>query len=449
MSETTTNTDHPPQGWLRALARLWLLRPVMTAPAGNPLRATLIMAAVWLAAWVAIDRWQSQPDPQFFPEGIPLIAWYVLAILALAALLRWRLRPAPGFGSLLAVAMGTVPVPLLFTGVAAAYLTPRALLGATILGGVYTLLYLARGLYAVTGETQRVAACMGLVFIAGFGWLSDALDVIPDVWTPLESRAAEPDDAQGDGEAILFSQAGRIDDSLAAVGRETSPNSQAFFLGFAGVGDEKVFTQEVGLASRVLGERYDMGSRHVLLLNDERDLERAPLATVSGLKYALRGIGSRMNLDRDVLFLSISSHGTDDPAIAVSNSQLPLQDLTPTDLADALRESGIQWRVIVISACYAGAFIDSLRDPRTIVIAASAANRTSFGCSNDRDMTYFGEAFYRDALPTARSLHDAFDTAKAAITARELREHVTPSDPQAYFGSKIEAKLAGMSSVKP
>ena len=340
-------------------------------------------------------------------------------------------------------------MPLLFTGVAAAYLTPRALLGATILGGVYTLLYLARGLYAVTGETQRVAACMGLVFIAGFGWLSDALDVIPDVWTPLESRAAEPDDAQGDGEAILFSQAGRIDDSLAAVGRETSPNSQAFFLGFAGVGDEKVFTQEVGLASRVLGERYDMGSRHVLLLNDKRDLERAPLATVSGLKYALRGIGSRMNLDRDVLFLSISSHGTDDPAIAVSNSQLPLQDLTPTDLADALRESGIQWRVIVISACFAGAFIDSLRDPRTIVIAASAANRTSFGCSNDRDMTYFGEAFYRDALPTARSLHDAFDTAKAAITARELREHVTPSDPQAYFGSKIEAKLAGMSSVKP
>jgi len=143
---------------------------------------------------------------------------------------------------------------------------------------------------------------------------------------------------------------------------------------------------------------------------------------VSGLKYALRRLGSRMKVDQDVLFLSISSHGADDPAIVVSNSQLPLQDLTDDDLADALRESGIKWRVIIISACYAGGFIDRLRDPQTIVITAAAADRTSFGCSNDRDLTYFGEAFYRDALPGARSLRDAFDTAKAAIAARE-RDH--------------------------
>jgi hypothetical protein len=187
----------------------------------------------------------------------------------------------------------------------------------------------------------------------------------------------------------------------------------------------------------------------VSLINDQRDLERAPLATVSGLRYALRALGRRMNLDQDVLFLSISSHGADDPAVIVSNSQLPLNDLTDEDLADALRDSGIQWRVIIISACYAGGFIDRLRDPKTIVIAAAAANRTSFGCSNDRDLTYFGEAFYRDALPTARSLRGAFEVAKAAIAAREHLEHVAPSDPQAYFGAKLEAKLAAMNAVKP
>ena len=111
-----------------------------------------------------------------------------------------------------------------------------------------------------------------------------------------------------------------------------------------------------------------------------------------------------MNLDQDVLFLSISSHGAEDPAVIVSNSELPLDDLTDEDLADALRESAIKWRVIIISACYAGGFIDALSDPQTIVIAAAAADRTSFGCSNDRDLTYFGEAFYRDALPAAHSL---------------------------------------------
>src|ERR1700690_2557647 len=121
-------------------------------------------------------------------------------------------------------------------------------------------------------------------------------------------------------------------------------------------------------------------------MNVERDLERAPLASVSGLRYALRGLAARMNIDRDVLFLSISSHGGQDADIAVSNAQLPLDDLADEDLAQALSDSGIKWRVIIISACYAGAFIDSLKDPHTIVIAAAAADRTSFGCSNDRDL---------------------------------------------------------------
>jgi hypothetical protein len=449
MIDTPTNAEYPRQGWLAALVQLWLLRPVRSTPSGHPQRAILIMGAVWLSAWIAIDRWQSQPDPQFFPSGIPLLAWYALAILGLAAVLRWRARPAPAFGPALALAMGAVPVPLLFAGVVASLVDPSWYPGAGLVVLVYTLLYFARGLHAMTGYTQRAAACAGLVFVVGFVWLTDTLDVIPDVWTPLETQIAEPGDALADAEAILFGQPGRIDEALSAVGRDKSPTPEAYFLGFAGVGDQKVFAQEIGLASRVLGERYDIAARKLSLINDQRNLERAPLATVSGLKYALRGLASRMNLDQDVLFLSISSHGTEDPAIVVSNSQLPLEDLTDDDLADALRESGIKWRVIIISACYAGGFIESLRDPQTIVITASAADRTSFGCSNDRDLTYFGEAFYRDALPTARSLRGAFDTAKSAIAARERREHVDASNPQAYFGAKMEAKIASMNAVEP
>jgi hypothetical protein len=156
-----------------------------------------------------------------------------------------------------------------------------------------------------------------------------------------------------------------------------------------------------------------------------------------------------MNIERDVLLLSISSHGAPGPAIAVSNSQLPLNDLTDEGLAEALSDSAIKWRVIIISACYAGGFIDSLKNPQTIIISAAAADRTSFGCSNDRDLTYFGEAFYRDALPEARSLRDAFEKAKSAIALRERREHVDPSKPQAYFGTELEAKLGSMSARPP
>jgi len=446
MDDETTPVDQPPRSYTSALIRLWLLRSVSGAPRGGAGIATLIMGAVWLSAWVALDHWESEPDPQFIPGGIPLFAWYALAILGLAAVLRRRSRPAPAFAPVLTLAMGAVPAPLLFCAIAAAYLTPSELTAAAIGVGAYTFLYLARALRAVSGESQRGAAFTGVVFIAAFIWLTDTLNVIPDVWNPADAEEPLSADAP-DGEALLFGQAARIDRSIAAMSHASSSKPRAFFLGFAGFGEEKVFAQEIGLAGRVLGERFGVDDRSLSLINDQRDLQRAPLATVSGLKYALQGLGSRMNLDRDVLFLSISSHGAEDPAIVVSNSHLPLKDLSDEDLAEALRDSGIKWRVIIISACFAGAFIDALRDPETIVITAAAADRTSFGCSNDRDLTYFGEAFYRDALPGAGSLHEAFDAARSAIAARERREHVTASNPQAYFGAKMEAKLAAMTAA--
>jgi hypothetical protein len=127
-----------------------------------------------------------------------------------------------------------------------------------------------------------------------------------------------------------------------------------------------------------------------------------------------------------------------------------LKDLGASDLAAALQESGIKWRVIVISACHAGSFIDELRNPNTMVITASAGDKTSFGCSDERDLTYFGEAFYRDALPDAKSLRDAFETAKAAIGAREKREDIDEaSDPTAFFGEAIERHLATLPPTAP
>jgi hypothetical protein len=148
-----------------------------------------------------------------------------------------------------------------------------------------------------------------------------------------------------------------------------------------------------------------------------------------------------MNPQRDILFLSLSSHGSNAPELSVSNGALNLDQVTGKNLTQALRESGIRWRIIVISACHAGAFIPFLKDPSTIIITAAASDRTSFGCSDDRDLTYFGEAFYRGALPHARNLDEAFSLAQSAIAKREASEHITPSKPQAYFGADLERVL--------
>jgi hypothetical protein len=427
--------------------RLWCLRKIDAEPRGNPAAAIAVLSIAWLAAWVIIDRWQRQPNPEFSLDGIPVLAWYALAVLGLAGLLSWRATPRPAVGATLVLALGLMPVPLLLMSVGIYTLETERFWWVSAGAAAYGLIFLDRGLRALTGRSQRLAALAGVIFIALFIYASDAVNAIPDVWNPRDANSFVSEGELAERETALFEQADRIDEALESVQRDPAANSEAFFLGFAGVGDEKVFAQEIGLASRVVGQRFGIGARHLSLINDERDLTRVPLASVSGLRYALQGLAARMDLDKDVLFLSISSHGSEGPAIAVSNSQFPLQTLSGDDLVDALHDSGIQWRVIIISACYAGGFIDALRDPKTIIIAAAAADRASFGCSSDSDLTYFGEAFYRDALPAARSLRDAFETAKKAIAARERSEYATPSDPQAYFGSAIEAKLIAMAAA--
>jgi hypothetical protein len=427
--------------YLGTLLRLWTLRKTVLPQAA--LRGSVCALGVWLAAWIGFDWWGAGPDPQPSPSGLPLFAWYALAILALAAWLRWRSSPPPSLSAALVIVTGLVPLPLLIATLGSLYLNDAWLLGVSAAAACYALIYLLRGLRSLTGAPQRVASFSALLLLLAFVWISDALDVIPAIWVPLEIEpaAASSDDAPADEEALLFAQPSKIDRSLAAIEPANAPQGSVFFLGFAGVGEERVFAQEINLAAQVIGNRYGVGSRGVSLINDARDLESAPLASLSALSYALKGIAVRMNLERDVLFLSISSHGSQDPAIAVSNADLPFNDVTDEDLARALQDSGIKWRVIIISACYAGGFIEPLKNPQTIVIAAAAADRTSFGCGSDSDLTYFGSAFYRDALPTARNLRDAFETAKAAIAQRERREHVDASRPQAYFGTAMENKL--------
>jgi hypothetical protein len=233
-----------------------------------------------------------------------------------------------------------------------------------------------------------------------------------------------------------------IDARIAAFPAQVEGQADAYFVGFAGFGEERVFAEEVKLAAERVGDRFGSRERTLLLINDRRDLETHPLATGVSLRHAVHGIGRAMNPEEDVLFLVLSSHGTTDAMIEVSNTGMPPRGLAADDVAQILRESGIRWQVVVVSACYSGAFVGPLARSGTAVITASSKHRPSFGCSDTRHLTYFGEAFFRDALPRARTLRDAVDAAGRAIRAREKEEKVRPSQPQSYFGPHIESKLA-------
>lgn len=263
---------------------------------------------------------------------------------------------------------------------------------------------------------------------------------------PWGALAADAPQAPRITQELVDLQPGRIDARIRQISEHSPPGAQAYFLGFAGVGEEHVFAEEIDLAAQRLGERFDLGQRSLRLVNDQRNLDRYPLASPRALKYALNALGRVMD-DDDVLFLVLASHGSKN-TIAVSNAGEEFEDLYARDLARMLDDSGIRWRVIIISACYSGSFVKPLANDHTIVITAAARNRPSFGCGSDRDLTWFGEAFWRDALPGAASLRDAFEAARREITEREEEEGERPSHPQGFFGPLMESKLAEMEKLR-
>jgi hypothetical protein len=238
-----------------------------------------------------------------------------------------------------------------------------------------------------------------------------------------------------------------IEANVARFPPQVDGQTEVYFVGFAGFGEERVFAEEIKLAAQRVGEKYGSTPRTLLLINDRRDLTTHPLATGVGLAHALRKVGSTMNRDEDVLFLVFSSHGWKDATIEVSNTGMPARALAADDVAMLLRESGIRWQVVVVSACFSGAFVKPLARNETIVITAASKSRSSFGCSDDRELTYFGEAFFRDALPGAAHLRDAVEASRRGIRMRERAERMRASHPQSHFGPSMEAKLAEIEAI--
>ena len=110
-------------------------------------------------------------------------------------------------------------------------------------------------------------------------------------------------------------------------------------------------------------------------------------------------------------------------------------------MRDTLDKSGIRWKVIVISACYSGSFVSALQSPDTLIITASAADRASFGCSNEADYTYFGRAFFDQAMREQKTLKGAFQEASETVAKWESAQGFDPSEPQWVIGKNMEMML--------
>lgn len=249
------------------------------------------------------------------------------------------------------------------------------------------------------------------------------------------------------GEEAFYQQPKLLDAALERVQAQRPGVTDLYFVGLGGYAGQDVFLKEVRAVEHLMGERFGAAGRSVSLVNNYASVADYPVASATGLKRALQHIGRTMDKEEDILFLFMTSHGSREAGVNIDFWPMRFHDIAPAALRQMLDESGVKWRVVVVSACYSGVFVEPLRDEHTIVLTAAAPDRNSFGCSNELDWTYFGQAFFDQALRYQTDLVTAFEQAKHYIEQREIQENADqPSQPQIAAGEAMRAKWAAYAS---
>jgi hypothetical protein len=214
-----------------------------------------------------------------------------------------------------------------------------------------------------------------------------------------------------------------------------------YAIGVAGWASQDVFVKELDGGLAVLGRALPIKDKTIRLINRRDTAETVPLATPQNFAAAVHGVAAAMNKDEDVLVILMTSHG-EQTGFALQFPGEQTAELTPQQVASALDREGVKNRVVIVSACYSGIFVPPLANDTTIVMTASDAKNTSFGCAPERDWTYFGDALFQQSLQPGTDLRQAFDHARVLISGWEMMDRVRPSNPQGHFGPALVEKLA-------
>ncbi|MFZ6781040.1 C13 family peptidase [Undibacterium sp. Ji83W] len=269
----------------------------------------------------------------------------------------------------------------------------------------------------------------------------------PHFWYP---KYVERNDEEGGekspeiSQEVFEEQAALLNQKLADIQAQRPGVIDLYSLSFAPYGEEKVFLNETSMVTQVMANRFDAVGRSLQLANNPGTINSLPWATPLNLQRAIQHMAKRMDVNEDILFLHMSSHGASDGELSAGMWPLSVKSVTPEDLKGWLDEAGIKYRVISISACYAGNWVAPLSDANSLIMTASDADHTSYGCGSKSDLTFFGRAMYDEQL---RNKTLSFEAAHAAArpVIKQREEEAGKSDgysnPQISVGEEIRGRL--------
>jgi len=221
---------------------------------------------------------------------------------------------------------------------------------------------------------------------------------------------------------------------FASASIATGANPNVAILAFGLFGAQSVFESEAKGAASIVAQRLETKPVTVRANTKTRGD-----VTISSIGDALQAAAERMDRGSDVIFLILTSHGSQ-AGVAVQAGRR-VEILSPIALAGMLNRAGVRHRVVIISACYSGVFLGPLANDDTLVITAADSDHSSFGCRDKVKWTYFGDAFFNTALRYAADLKSAFATARNLVSRREMRYGLVSSNPQIAGGKNIDILL--------
>jgi hypothetical protein len=314
------------------------------------------------------------------------------------------------------------------------------------IGCTWMVLALARFTAREVGSRWRVALFVpAIVAMLALGFWQ-LLNSEERVWTSDVSAVAanEPERPRLKLTQEVFEQQQALWDRTVnglAERRPGQPNVYA--LVFAPYASEDVFLRESKMVTELLEERFDAKGHVLRLMNHATTTDTLPWATPLNLQRAVAALAKRMDRDNDLLVIYLTSHGARDHKLAAAHWPLSVPWLTPEELRAALDDAGIRHRVVAVSACYSGGWIEPMTSDHTLVMTAADATHTSYGCGRLSELTYFGRAMFNEELRKTRSFETAFAAAVPVIRQREVEAGKEDgfSNPQISVGEKIRPLL--------
>ena len=426
--------------------------------------------AFWsvVTALAIVGMQYREESARFTEYGLGLtVGWLMLSVAVTALMLPARQRASATAATLIVstlviVALGAFPE---FTDPPKDLAPKTLLMGFALAACVYLLWTI--GVYAAIvrsfggarlagfGRAGAIVAAQIAVLVAYPNYpafVTKETSKTPfNSWTYARLFLGENDDMQSDDgrldrTRIELAQPSLMERAAAQLAPQLRGETDVYAIGIAGWSEQDVFIKELNGALAALEKVLPVRERTIRLVNHADTVWKEPAAVLANVAAAIRAVGRTMNKDEDVLLLFMTSHGGPG-AFALRMPGLVEATLSPRALAEVLDGEGIRNRIVIVSSCYAGAFVKPLADDNTIVLTAADTKSTSFGCSNEREWTYFGDALFNQSLKPEVSLEEAFGNAKVIIGQWEARDGLTPSNPQGHFGPALTAKLARIYGV--